>query len=287
MSDARAIGFIGLGIMGKPMVRNLLRAGHPVAVLNRSRPAIDELVADGATTAPTPAAIAANVSVVVTMLPSAATVEDVILGADGVAAAITAGSVVVDMSTIDPATARRIAAALAAKGVAFLDAPVSGGDKGAIEASLAIMVGGDETAYAAMLPIFHVLGKNVTHVGPSGAGQVAKACNQIIVGVTIEAVAEALALAKASGLDPAVVRQALLGGFAQSRILEVHGQRMVDGNFTPGAKASIHRKDLEIIDGVAAETHKTLPAAALLLDLMRRLEAMNPDIDHSGLYTLL
>jgi 2-hydroxy-3-oxopropionate reductase len=287
MSAAQAVGFIGLGIMGKPMVRNLLRAGHPVAVRNRSQPAIDELLADGATTAPTPAAIAASVSVVITMLPSAATVEDVILGADGVAATIPPGSVVVDMSTIDPGTARRIATVLAAQGVAFLDAPVSGGETGAIDATLAIMAGGDEAAFATLLPIFRVLGKNVRHVGPSGAGQVAKACNQIIVGVTIEAVAEALALAKASGLDPAVVRQALLGGFAQSRILEVHGQRMVDGNFTPGAKASIHRKDLEIIADVAVETHKTLPATALVLDLMRKLEATNPDIDHSGLYTLL
>ncbi len=287
MTDKPTIGFLGLGIMGKPMVRNLLRAGYAVVAYNRSPGAVAEVVASGALAASSPADVGARASIVITMLPSPAIVEEVLLGNEGVAERLAPGSITIDMSTIDPATARRIAETLAARGVAALDAPVSGGDKGAIEGTLAIMVGGDAAAFERALPVFHAMGKNVTHVGPSGAGQVAKACNQIIVGVTIQAVAEALALAKASGLDPAVVRQALLGGFAQSRILEVHGQRMVEGNFVPGARASIHRKDLEIIDGAAAEAHKSLPAAALLLELMRTLERTDPDLDHSALYTLL
>jgi 2-hydroxy-3-oxopropionate reductase len=287
MSDLPRIGFIGLGIMGKPMARNLLRAGYPVAVVNRTRAITDEFVAGGATAGPTPADVAGVSDVVFTMLPTTEAVETVILGSDGIAERIAPGATVIDMSTIDPASARRIASALATKNVRFLDAPVSGGENGAIAATLAIMVGGERGAFDDVLPILHVLGKNVTYVGPSGAGQITKACNQIIVAVNIQAVAEALALAVASGLDPALVREALLGGFAHSRILEVHGQRMVDGDFTPGAKAKIHRKDLEIIAGIAAETHKTLPAAALLLERMRALETRDPDIDHSGLYTLL
>jgi 2-hydroxy-3-oxopropionate reductase len=287
MSEKSTIGFVGLGIMGLPMARNLLAAGYAVCALNRSPGPTATAVSHGATTARSAAALAAGSDVVITMLPDTPDVESVVLGADGVAAGLRPGSVFIDMSTIDPAMSRRCAAQLHAAGIEALDAPVSGGEKGAIEGTLSIMVGGAQAAFDRVLPILEVLGKNVTLIGEAGAGQIAKACNQLIVAVTIEAVAEALALASASGVDAAKVRGALLGGFAQSKILEVHGQRMLDAAYAPGFKAKLHKKDMGIV--IAAETaaHLHLPAAELLRERMGELAARTPDADHSALRTLI
>jgi len=287
MSTLPTVGFIGLGIMGKPMARNLLRAGYPLVVLNRSRGPVDELVADGARAGSSPRDVAAASDVVITMLPDSPDVEAVVLAADGVAAGIRSGALYLDMSTIAPATARTIAARLHERGVDVLDAPVSGGEKGAIDATLSIMIGGTDAAFARAEPILRALGKNIVHVGPDGAGQVTKACNQIVVGVTIEAVAEALALAAASGVDVAAVRTALMGGFAQSKILEVHGQRMIDQAFTPGFKARLHRKDLQIAVSAGEEVGLDLAGAALVRERFDTLIARGDgDRDHSALRTL-
>jgi 2-hydroxy-3-oxopropionate reductase len=282
-----AIGFIGLGIMGKPMAKNLLAAGYPLVVLNRSRAPVDELVALGASAGTTPSEVASRSEVVITMLPDSPDVEAVALGGDGIAAGIREGALWIDMSTIAPAATKRVAHELAAKGAESLDAPVSGGEKGAIDAALSIMVGGSEAAFARAKPIFEALGKNIVHVGELGAGQVTKACNQIVVGVTIEAVAEALALAEASGVDPAKVRAALLGGFAQSKILEVHGQRMIDRAFNPGFKSKLHRKDMTIAANAGDERGLDLGAAKFVRERFGALIARGDgERDHSALFAL-
>jgi 2-hydroxy-3-oxopropionate reductase len=281
------IGFIGLGIMGKPMARNLMKAGYSLTVLNRSRGPVDELAAEGAKPGTTPREVAAASDVVITMLPDSPDVEQVALGADGIAAGIKDGALWIDMSTIAPATTLRVADQLATKGVTSVDAPVSGGEKGAVDATLSIMVGGSADAFERAKPIFDALGKNIVHVGELGAGQVTKACNQIVVGVTIEAVAEALALAEASGVDPAKVRAALLGGFAQSKILEVHGQRMIDRTFNPGFKAKLHRKDMNIASNAGDEHGLDLAAAKLVRGKFDELIARGDgEKDHSALRTL-
>jgi 2-hydroxy-3-oxopropionate reductase len=285
--DKPAVGFIGLGIMGKPMARNLVAAGYRVVALNRSQGPVDEVVALGATSAATPRDVAAQTDVVITMLPDSPDVESVALGDTGISAGIRPGALWIDMSTIAPATTKRVAEQLAAKGAESLDAPVSGGEKGAIEATLSIMVGGSDAAFERAKPIFDVLGKNIVHVGELGAGQVTKACNQIVVGVTIEAVAEALALAVASGVDPAKVRAALLGGFAQSKILEVHGQRMIDRAFTPGFKSKLHRKDMNIAANAGDERGLDLGAAKLVRERFDALIARGDgELDHSALASL-
>jgi 2-hydroxy-3-oxopropionate reductase len=282
------IGFIGLGIMGKPMALNLLRAGFDLTVFNRSRPAIDELVAAGANAAATPAELAQACDVTITMLPDSPDVESVVLGTEGIASVMRAGSLFIDMSSIAPDVSRRIAETLAARGVSALDAPVSGGEKGAIEGTLSIMVGGEGSAFERAAPIFAALGKNVVHIGGPGAGQVAKACNQIVVAVTIEAVAEAIGLAAASGVDPAKVRSALLGGFAQSRILDLHGQRMLDRAFTPGFKAKLHLKDMRIATEAAENAGIDAPAARLLRErLLTLVERGGGERDHSALFQLV
>jgi 2-hydroxy-3-oxopropionate reductase len=287
MTDRPTIGFIGLGIMGKPMAKNLLAAGYALVVLNRSQGPMDELVAAGARAASSPRDVAARSDVIVTMLPDSPDVEQVALGDAGIVAGAKRGSLWIDMSTIAPATTQRVAAALAERGVASLDAPVSGGEKGAIEATLSIMIGGSDGDVARAQPIFAALGKNVVHVGALGAGQVTKACNQIVVGVTIEAVAEALALASASGVDPAKVRAALLGGFAQSRILEVHGQRMIEGAYAPGFKSRLHRKDMAIAENAGASVGLDLGAAKLVRERFDALIARGDgELDHSALRTL-
>jgi len=287
MTERPAIGFIGLGIMGLPMASNLLAGGYRVCGLNRSPARTALLVERGATTAASATELAAVSDVVITMLPDTPDVETVVFGSGGVAAGIRPGSAFVDMSTIDPAMSRGIAARLRGAGVAVLDAPVSGGEKGAIEGTLSIMVGGDEAAFERVAPIFAVLGKNITRIGDAGAGQIAKACNQLVAAVTLEAVAEALALASASGVDPHKVRSALLGGFAQSRILEVHGQRMLDAAYTPGFKARLHKKDLDIVIAAEQAAGLHLPAAELLHERMGMLAARLPEADHSALRTLL
>lgn len=287
MSQKPTVGFIGLGIMGKPMALNLRRAGYPLVVLNLTQPQVDELVAAGAQAGTSAKDVAARSDVVITMLPDSPDVEGAVLGADGVASGIRDGALYIDMSSIAPATARKVAAEMERRGAAALDAPVSGGEKGAIEATLSIMVGGSEAAFERAQPIFSVLGKNIVHVGANGAGQVTKACNQIVVGVTIEAVAEALALAEISGVDPAKVRAALLGGFAQSKILELHGQRMIDRTFNPGFKAKLHRKDMNIAVSAGEERGVELVAAKLLRERFDQLIADGgAELDHSALRTL-
>lgn len=241
------IGFIGLGLMGRPMALNLIKGGHQVSVWARRAESMQPLLDAGAGRAVSPAALAASVELVVTMVADAPDVRAVLLGEHGVASGAGPGLVAVDMSTILPAAAREIGAELQALGVDFLDAPVSGGDAGAIAASLSIMVGGSDAGFAKARPAFSCMGKTIVHVGASGAGQVAKAANQILTGVGVLAVAEALNFAAKSGVDPAKVREALLGGSASSKILENHGQRMLDRNFKPGFKAWMHQKDMNIV----------------------------------------
>jgi 2-hydroxy-3-oxopropionate reductase len=273
------IGFIGLGIMGAPMARNLVAAGYELTVHNRSPRALE-----GATKAESPQAVAERSDVVITMLPDSPDVEAVVLGEHGVIAGIRPGAVVIDMSTVTPATARRLHAALGERGVEALDAPVSGGEPAARSGQLSIMVGGGEDAVERARPLFDVLGKATTHVGPPGAGQVAKAANQVVVALTIQAVAEALLLAQRSGVDAARVREALLGGFAQSKILELHGQRMLDAAFDPGFRAVLHRKDLGIALQTAREQGVPLLATAQVAELFNALIAGGDgDRDHSAL----
>jgi 2-hydroxy-3-oxopropionate reductase len=278
------IGFVGLGIMGEPMARNLLAAGHPLVVHTRTAAKAEGLVAEGAELAASPREVAQHSDVVILMLPDSPDVEAVVLGPDGVAEGAEPGMLLIDMSSIAPATARLVHAELAAKGVDALDAPVSGGEAAAVSGQLSIMVGGDEAALERARPIFEVLGKATTHIGPSGAGQVAKAANQVVVGLTIQAVSEALALAHAAGVDPKRVREALLGGFAQSKILEVHGERMLQGTFAPGFKLMLHRKDLDIALQTARATGVPLVATAQAAEIMNALiGAGEGGSDHSVL----
>jgi len=282
------IGFIGLGIMGKPMAHNLVRAGYPLVVHNRSQEAVEELAGEGATAATSPKKVAEQADVIITMLPDSPDVEQVVLGRDGVVEGVRSGTLFVDMSTIAPATARTVYQTLGAKGVESLDAPVSGGEVGAKEGTLSIMVGGTQEAFQKVLPIFEVLGKNIVLIGEPGAGQVTKACNQIVVGVTIQAVSEALILARKSGVDPAKVREALLGGFAQSRILDLHGQRIIDRSFQPGFRIGLHRKDLGIALQTGREVALPLMLTSQVAELMNALIARGDgNLDHSGLAVLL
>jgi 2-hydroxy-3-oxopropionate reductase len=282
------VGVIGLGIMGRPMARNLLAAGFHLTVHSRSTDPVDELVEAGASRASSPAEVAAASDVTITMLPDTPDVELVIAGPDGVAAGVAPGSLVIDMSTIDPEPTRRLAAGLAERAVTMLDAPVSGGERGAIDAALSIMVGGDAAAFARARPVFEALGKTVVHVGPSGAGQVCKACNQLVVAATIEAVAEALALAERSGVDASKVREALLGGFAGSKILEVHGQRMLDRTFEPGFRARLHAKDARIVLDAARDVGASVPSFSAVAEQLDRLVAEGGgELDHAALFTLV
>jgi 2-hydroxy-3-oxopropionate reductase len=282
------VGFIGLGIMGRPMARNLLAAGVPLTVHSRSPGPVDELVDAGAARAGSPGEVAAAADVVIAMLPDSPDVEAVVLGADGVAEGAAAGSLMIDMSTIDPSVSRRVASALAERDVQALDAPVSGGERGAIDGTLSIMVGGEPEAFARAVPLFEILGSRAVHIGPAGAGQVAKACNQLVVASTIEAVAEAIALAERAGVDAAKVREALLGGFAGSKILELHGQRMLDRTFEPGFRIRLHAKDARIVRSLAEEVQLPLPGFGPVAAALDRLSAEGGgDLDHSGLFTLL
>ncbi len=281
------IGFIGLGIMGMPMARNLLKAGYRLVVYNRSRGKVEELAHEGATPASSPGEVAEGSDVVITMLPDSPDVEAVVFGGGGVIEGVRPGCLFIDMSTVAPATAQRVYEALKEKGADALDAPVSGGEIGAKEGALSIMVGGSEAAFERARPIFEVLGKNIVHVGGPGAGQVTKACNQLVVALTIQAVSEALTLAKKAGVDPGKVREALLGGFAQSRILDVHGQRILEGNFQPGFKLRLHRKDLGIALRTGNEVGLPLFATAQAAEAMNALLAQGKgELDHSAIATL-
>lgn len=256
------IGFIGLGIMGRPMALNLVNAGFDVGVWARRPDSMRPLLDAGARGATSPAALAESADLVISMVAGALDVAEVMLGKQGVVQSAAPGLLAIDMSTIAPAAARDIGASLAAAKIDFLDAPVSGGEAGAIAGTLSIMVGGGEAAFQRAKPVLERLGKNIVHVGDTGAGQVAKAANQIVTGMGILAVAEAFALAKKSGVDPAKVREALLGGFAYSRILENHGQRMLDRNFKPGFKSWMHQKDLNIVMQTAHDLGLFLPGSA-------------------------
>jgi 2-hydroxy-3-oxopropionate reductase len=278
------IGFVGLGIMGKPMALNLLKAGYPVQVLKSSGAAAD-LKNAGAVVFEDVKALAANSDIVITMLPDSPEVNAVVTGTDGVLTGIKRGALFIDMSTISPAVARDLYQILQEKGVEALDAPVSGGQVGAESASLSIMVGGNAAAFARALPLFQAMGKNIIHIGDAGAGQTTKACNQMIVGVTIQAVAEAFTLAGKAGVDLDKMREVLLGGFAQSRILDLHGKRMIDKNFKPGFKIKLHKKDLNI----ALETGKQLEVELnatqqAFRQLDKAIEIGNGELDHSALY---
>ena len=279
-----AIGFIGLGIMGKPMARNLMKAGYPLVIHNRSRAAVDELGKEGAQPATSSKEVAARSDVLITMLPDSPDVELVYLGENGVFAGARAGMLLLDMSSISPVVARKLAGEAEKRGLDMLDAPVSGGEAGAIGATLSIMIGGKDSAVARAMPIFQVLGKNIVHVGDVGAGQVTKAANQMVVGTTIAIVGEALVLAAKAGVDPAKVRQALLGGFAQSKILEAHGQKMLERNFKPGFRIRLHEKDMKIALSTGSEYGVPLMVTSQVAQMMTAMKSMgNGDLDHAGL----
>ncbi len=278
------IGFIGLGIMGKPMARNLLQAGYSLIVHNRSRGAVDELSKEGAQVATSPKEVAERSEVVITMLPDSPDVELVYSGQNGIFGGARAGMLLIDMSSISSVVARKLAREAETRGIDMLDAPVSGGEAGAVSAALSIMIGGKSSAVERAMPIFQALGKNIVHVGDVGAGQVTKAANQMVVGTTIAIVAEALVLAAKAGVDPAKVRQALLGGFAQSKILEAHGQKMLDRNFKPGFRIRLHEKDMKIALATGSEYGVPLMVAGVVGQIMTAMKSMgNGELDHSGL----
>jgi len=282
------IGFIGLGIMGKPMARNLMAAGYELVVLNRSQSPMAELVAEGARAGSTPRDVAADSDVLVTMLPDSPEVRQVYLGSDGAFEALREGWLAIDMSSIAPALARELAERAAAAGAEALDAPVSGGDKGAIAGTLSIMVGGSDDAFGRARPILEALGQTIVHCGPAGAGQVVKVCNQVVVGVVIEAVSEALLLGAKAGVDPARIADVLQGGLAATKVLEMRRDNFLSGTFEPGFRIRLHLKDLKNALELARECGVALPAAAQAEQLMRAAEANGRgEYDHSGLLTVL
>ena len=282
------IGFIGLGIMGSPMSQHLLKAGYALTVLDRVTESQNQVIAAGAQAGASPKNVAEQSEIVITMLPDSPDVEQVVLGKQGVLEGLRPGSLFIDMSTILPSVARRVTDAVRKKGADGLDAPVSGGQVGAQNATLSIMVGGSVKAFERAKPIFEKMGKNIVHVGEAGAGQVTKAANQVVVAVTIAAVSEALLLAAKAGVDPAKVREALLGGFAQSRILDLHGNRMLQRNFQPGFKMKLHRKDMSIVLNTARELGLALPTSAVVAELMNAAIANGgAELDHSALVTML
>ena len=267
------IGFIGLGVMGRPMALHLLKAGHSLAVYARRPEAAASLAAAGATLAASPSELAARSDVVMTNVTATADVEEVLLGANGVVHGARPGTVVIDFSTISPQATRRIAAALAERQIDMLDAPVSGGPVGAETATLVIMVGGNADVLAKAKPLLECLGRQIVHMGSHGTGQIAKACNQLALLVNAEGTAEALALGVRYGLDPARVREALLGGIAASRVLEVFGDRMAKRDFKPGMAARLYDKDLGFVLELARDAGLELPAAAIVRARLDRLVA--------------
>jgi 2-hydroxy-3-oxopropionate reductase len=273
MENMERIGFIGLGLMGQPMVQNLLKAGYCVTVYNRRSEAMVTMATFGAAIADSPADLARQVDVVISCVSDSPDVAAIVLGEQGIIHGVRPGMLYIDMSTIAASMARTIADRLKALQVSALDAPVSGGDIGAQQGTLSIMVGGERAAFDRALPIFQVLGQQINHIGAAGAGQITKACNQIVVALTIQGVAEALTLATAAGVDPAKVRTALLGGFAQSRVLEVHGAKMLDRNFSPGFKLSLFRKDINLVLQTGRELKIPLMGSHQIAPLMDALIA--------------
>lgn len=282
------IGFIGLGIMGKPMALNLLAAGYEVTVHNRSHESVEALVAAGAAAADHPRAVAERSTVVITMLPDSPDVSAVVLGEHGVLAGARPGSLLIDMSTISPVVAQQLAQSAREHGVGMLDAPVSGGDVGAKNGTLSIMVGGSAEDFTRAEPIFGVLGKTIVHVGESGAGQMVKACNQIVVALTIEAVSEALVLGSKAGVNPATILKVLSGGLAGNKVMEVRGPNFLQHNFTPGFKIALHHKDLGIALAAGRAYGVPMPVTGIVDSMFLALRQRGQeDQDHSALLTLL
>jgi 2-hydroxy-3-oxopropionate reductase len=277
------IGFIGLGIMGRPMALNLKNAGHELIAPERA--SLTDEMRSAAKVVATPKAVAAEAEVLILMVPDTPDVEAVLFGASGAAEGLRRGTLVIDMSSISPIETKEYARRINEKGCDYLDAPVSGGEVGAKQGSLTIMVGGPDAAFARARPLFEVMGKNITHVGPEpGAGQICKVANQIIVALNIQAVSEALVFASKAGADPAKVRQALMGGFASSRILEVHAERMLNGTFNPGFKIKLHQKDLNLALSSATALSLSLPNTAVAQQMMSSCIAHGgADLDHSAL----
>lgn len=286
--EGQTFGFVGLGLMGKPMALNLHAQGAHVYINNRSQGVVDELATAGLLRAPTPRDAARHADIVVLMLPDTSAVEAVLFGKDGIAEGVGPNTLIVDMGTTEATATRAFAKRIEALGGSYVDAPVSGGTIGAETGTLVFMAGGTKAAFDRVRPVLDVLGKSAVHIGDVGTGQVAKAANQVIVGLTISAVGEALKLAERAGADPAKVREALSGGFAGSRILEVHGQRMIDGEFTPGGKCVTQRKDLYQALKLAAEHDLNLPTTALVMEQYDTLiEAGFGELDHAALIKVL
>ena len=287
---AERVGFIGLGVMGKPMALNLRKKGHDLVVHSRSRGPVDELVAAGARAASSPAEVAAQATVIITMLPDTPDVERVLKAPDGVLSTLRKDSLVIDMSSISPVVTKQLAALVEAQGGFMLDAPVSGGEIGAKGGTLSIMVGGPEAAFVRARPILEGMGnpERIVHIGESGAGQVCKLCNQVAIGGALAGVSEAFALARKAKVDPARVRQALLGGFAASRVLEVHGERMLTGNYVPGFRTKLYQKDLRLANEAAQANSVAMPATALITQLVNALVASGGgDLDYAAIGTVV
>jgi 2-hydroxy-3-oxopropionate reductase len=279
----KKIGFIGLGIMGKPMALNLIKAGYTLSVLNTSK-AATTLIEAGATAFDSIKTLTENSDIIITMLPDSPDVEKVVLGENGVLSAIQKGALFIDMSSIAPSTARNIAVEMQKKGVESLDAPVSGGQVGAEAATLSIMVGGTEKGFNKAFPLFQAMGKNIMLIGEAGAGQTTKICNQMIVGMTIQAVGEAFTLASKAGVNLEKMREVLLGGFAQSRILDLHGKRIIDRNFKPGFKIKLHNKDMKLALQAGKEYDIALSGTAQVAKVMKKaIKNGHGELDHSGI----
>jgi 2-hydroxy-3-oxopropionate reductase len=286
---AEKVGFIGLGIMGRPMAKNLMEAGYELVLQNRSPEKAEELAEEGnATAAGSPRAVAEACDIVITMLPDSPDVEAVVDGEEGILEGIREGALLVDMSTISPVVTEKLAKKLRERGASMLDAPVSGGDVGAIEGALSIMVGGSEEDFERARPLFDVMGKVATHVGPTGAGQVVKACNQIVVALNIEAVSEALVLGSKAGVAPEKVVEALSGGLAGSAVMEAKKEKFFSHDFEPGFRIELHHKDLGIALAAGREYGVALPVTAIVDQMLEASKAKGRgDRDHSALLTLL
>ncbi|HZY64375.1 MAG TPA: 2-hydroxy-3-oxopropionate reductase [Rubrobacteraceae bacterium] len=285
---AEKVGFIGLGIMGGPMAKNLIDEGHELVLYNRTREKAEELAGDGAEVAGRPREAAERSDIIITMLPDSPQVEEVLTGEGGVFEGVREGTLIVDMSTISPVVTRELAQQAQERGASMLDAPVSGGDVGAQQGTLSIMAGGSEEDFGRAKPLFEVMGKTITHVGPVGAGQTAKACNQIIVALNIEALSEALVLGSKAGVDPAKILDALSGGLAGSAVMEAKREKMLGHDFDPGFRVELHHKDLGIALAAGREYGVSLPVTAILDQMLDSLKAKGRgDRDHSAILTLI
>jgi 2-hydroxy-3-oxopropionate reductase len=285
---AGRVGFIGLGIMGMPMARNLMEAGYELMVHNRSPEKAEELGKEGATVAATPREVAQKSDVVITMLPDSPQVREVVAGENGVLEGISEGALIIDMSTISPVVTEELAEAVKEKGASMLDAPVSGGDVGAVEGTLSIMVGGDAADFQRAKPLLESMGKTITHVGPTGAGQVTKAANQVVVALTIEAVSEALVLGSAGGVSPQKILEVLSGGLAANKVMEVKREKFLSHKFEPGFRSELHHKDLGIALAAGREYGVVLPVTAIVDQMFESMMARGRGgWDHSALLTFI